>query len=145
MAYHWRWLVKRVYKPQLIWWKCFPKDRLGWLLSETQHFPIYVYLQTVTYRWGWLLTEDGLSADFFSECKLRRLVTNQSRGFLPWICGKQNLKRVSLALSARSYRILLLLFISIRITSAYTFLFVTAHSVYELNIYKPQFIWFTTS
>ena len=58
MAYHWRWLVKRVYKPQLIWWKRFPKDRLGWLLSEIQHFPIYVYLQTVRepFHWGWLIS-----------------------------------------------------------------------------------------
>ena len=39
MANHWRWLVTRVHKPRLIWWKCFIYDRLEWLVSETQHLP----------------------------------------------------------------------------------------------------------
>ena len=26
------------------------KDRLEWLVSETQHFPIYVHLQAAAYR-----------------------------------------------------------------------------------------------
>ena len=34
MAYHWRWLVKWVHKLRLIWWKCFPADRLEWLLIK---------------------------------------------------------------------------------------------------------------
>ena len=51
MAYHWRWLFKWVHKHQLIWWKCFPGDRLEWFVSETQHFPIYVHLQAGAYRW----------------------------------------------------------------------------------------------
>ena len=60
-----RWLVKWVHKPQLIWWKCFPDDKLEWLVSETQHYPIYVHLQAATYGWGWLI-----SWIMFSEYKL---------------------------------------------------------------------------
>ena len=36
--------------------------RLGWLVSETQHYPIYVHLQAAACRGGWLHTEGGLSA-----------------------------------------------------------------------------------
>ena len=56
VAYPWRWLVKWVHKPWLIWWKCFPDDRLQWLVSEAQHFPIYVKLQAAACRWGWLIS-----------------------------------------------------------------------------------------
>ena len=52
-------------KPRLIWWKCFRDDRLEWLVSETKHLPIYVYLQSAAYRWGWLI-----SRIMFSKYKL---------------------------------------------------------------------------
>ena len=39
------------------------KDRLEWLVSETQHFPIYVHLQAAAYKSAWLLTGGGLSAE----------------------------------------------------------------------------------
>ena len=66
VACRWRWLVKWVHKPRLLWWKCFPDNRLGWPvikwdtalpnLSETQHCPIYVRLQAAAYRQGWLIS-----------------------------------------------------------------------------------------
>ena len=65
LASHWMWLAKWVHEPWLLWWKCFPDKRLGWLVSETQQRPTYVYLQAVTYRWGWLHTEGGLSAELY--------------------------------------------------------------------------------
>ena len=83
VAYHWRWLVKWVHKPRLIWWKYFPDDRLRWLVSETQHFSIYVHLQAAAYRWGWLI-----SWIMFSEYKLGRSPISRvasCRGLQVWI------------------------------------------------------------
>ena len=41
-----------------------------WLVSETQHFPIYAHLQAAAHRWGWLHTEGDLSAELcFPEYK----------------------------------------------------------------------------
>ena len=45
------WDRKRTRQPWCIRWKCFSNDRLEWLVSETQHFPIYVHLQSAAYRW----------------------------------------------------------------------------------------------
>ena len=57
-----------VCKPWLQFGKCFPNGRLGWLVYKTQHLPIYIHLQAVAYKRGWLKYESCLS-DFFSRQK----------------------------------------------------------------------------
>ena len=58
-------LVEWVYKPWLPFGKCFPKERLGWLVYETQQLPIYIHLQAMACKWGWLKYESGLSNELF--------------------------------------------------------------------------------
>ena len=45
-------------------WKMFPNERLGWLVYETQHLSIYIHLQAMACKRGWLEYENGLSNDF---------------------------------------------------------------------------------
>ena len=49
-------LVEWVYKPRLLFGNVFPNERLGWLVYEIQHLPIYIHLQTMACERGWLKT-----------------------------------------------------------------------------------------
>ena len=55
----------------------FPDDRLEWLVSETQHSPIYLHYQAVAYRWGWLY-----QLNYAFRIQIRSFTYNPC-GFLP--------------------------------------------------------------
>ena len=59
--------VEWVYKPWLLFGKCFPDERLGWLVCEIQHLPIYIHLQATACKRGWLKYESGLSNELFFQ------------------------------------------------------------------------------
>ena len=63
----WAWLVEWVYKPWLLFRKCFPNERRGWLLYKTQHLPVFTHLQAMACKRGWLKYESGLSYEFFAD------------------------------------------------------------------------------
>ena len=63
-------LVEWVYKPWLIFRKCFPNGRLRWLVYEIQHPPIYIHLQAMACKRGRLKYESGLSNEFFFLSKI---------------------------------------------------------------------------
>ena len=67
-----RWLVKWVHKPRLIWWKCFPDDRLEWLVKHSITLSMFTYKPQLMgeggSHWGWLI-----SWIMFSEYKLSHL------------------------------------------------------------------------
>ena len=58
------------YKPWLLFGKCFPDERLGWLVYEIQHLPIYIYLQAMACKRGWLEYENGLSIELFFQTNI---------------------------------------------------------------------------
>ena len=90
VANHWRWLDKWAHKPWLIWRKCFPGDKLEWLVSETQHYPIAYML---TYKL-WLKGEGVLSvlSIMISEYKVgSKSFTYKPRRFLSRTCRKPKL------------------------------------------------------
>ena len=64
-------LVEWVHKPWLLFGKVFPNERMGWLLYEIQHLPIYIHLQAMAYKRGWLKYESGLSNELFFQTKMR--------------------------------------------------------------------------
>ena len=66
-------LVEWFYKPWLVFGKYFPNERLGWLVYETQHLPIYIHLR------GWLEYESGLSNELFFQTKINLNIPNISR------------------------------------------------------------------
>ena len=66
-AYIWARVVEWVYKPWLLFGKCFPDERLGWLVYEIQHLPIYVHLQATACKRGRLIYGSGLSNELFSK------------------------------------------------------------------------------
>ena len=47
--------------------KCFPTERLGWLVYEIQHPPINIHLQAMVCRREWLKYEGGLPNGVFSK------------------------------------------------------------------------------
>ena len=63
-------LVERVYKPWLLFGKCFPDERLGWLVYEIQDLPIYIHLKATACKRGWLKYEIGLSNELFFQTNI---------------------------------------------------------------------------
>ena len=74
-AYIWARLVEWVHKPWLLFENCFPNERLGWLVYEIQHLPIYIHLQAMACKQGWLQYERGLSNEFFFQTNITRVAS----------------------------------------------------------------------
>ena len=55
--------VECVYKPWLLFGKCFPYERLGPFVYEIQYPLIHIHLQAMACNRGWLKYESGLSND----------------------------------------------------------------------------------
>ena len=49
---------------------CFPDERLGWLVYEIQHLPIYIHSQATACKRGWLIYESGLSNELFFQTNI---------------------------------------------------------------------------
>ena len=63
-------LEEWVCKPWLRFGRSFPNERLGWLVYETQHLPIYIHLQATACKRGWLKYESGLSNELFFQTNI---------------------------------------------------------------------------
>ena len=63
-------LVEWVYKPWLLFRKCFPDERLGWLVYEKQHLPIYIHLQATACKRGSLKYESRLFSELFFQTNI---------------------------------------------------------------------------
>ena len=50
--------------------KCFPNERLGLLVYEIQHPPIYIHLQAMACIRGWLKYESDLSNELYFQTKI---------------------------------------------------------------------------
>ena len=63
-VYIWALLEEWVNKQQLPMGKWFRNKWLDWLVFEMQHPPIYIQIQAVACRRGWLQYKGGLSSEF---------------------------------------------------------------------------------
>ena len=65
MAYIRARLVEWVYRPWLLFEFFFSNEMLGWLVYEIKHLSIYIHLQAMACKRGWLKYERGLFSEFF--------------------------------------------------------------------------------
>ena len=79
MAYIRARLVEWVYKPWLLFGKCFPNERLGWPVYEIQHLPFYIHLQAIACKQGLLKYESGLSNELYFQKKISLACSNICR------------------------------------------------------------------
>ena len=68
--------------------KCFPSEGVGWLVYEIQHLLIYIHLQAMACKRGWLKYERGLSSNF---CFQKQTNLAQTKAARLLITGLRNL------------------------------------------------------